>query len=150
MDTYGLLSRHSLQFIRYSTESTVATMLPALPRFHPATFSYHNENAYRISITPNGYLPPVLPQLYQKQIQEVLEQMNPYQQGLIGGAVGRNEKRMAEPTTPCLFPVASPGPVTPLELESVESYFITGMDTNSAGSSGDKFIQVERRGSPPL
>lgn len=72
--------------------------------------------------------------------------MNLYQQELVGSVVRKNEKEVAKPTTPRLFPMASSGPVTPLELENVESHFTSGVNTNNAGPNGDKLIHQERRG----
>nr|GFD56259.1 hypothetical protein [Tanacetum cinerariifolium] len=54
----------------------------------------------------------------------------------------------ARPTSPRLDPLASPGAVTPLELEGTDSYLTAGVSPQEAASHVERLIREEasRRG----
>jgi hypothetical protein len=51
----------------------------------------------------------------------------------------------AKPTSPRLAPLASPGAVTPLELEGVDGYLAAGIGAGDAANHVEKFIRNEAR-----
>jgi hypothetical protein len=118
-------------------------MLPLLPRFHPANFSSYDSNAAPTLVPLNRSQPSLLLQSHQKQYSEAQMQTHLYQQELVGNAVCQNQGRIAEPSSPCLIPMANSGPVTPLELESAKGHFVAGVATTQAGSHNDKLIHEE-------
>jgi hypothetical protein len=118
-------------------------MLPLLPRFHPANFSSYNSDAAPALATLNRSQSSFLLQTHSKQYSEAQMQTHLYQQELVGNAVRQNQGRLAEPSSPCLDPMASPGPVTPLELESTKSYLAAGVVITQTGSDNDQLIQEQ-------
>jgi hypothetical protein len=91
--------------------------LPSLPRFHPA--NYASSQSSSLANTPNAGpdspYSPASPRSSNRQY-EVQRQMYLYQQQLISNT-SRQHRGMGKPTSPRLGPLASPGAVTPLELE---------------------------------
>ena len=74
-----------------------------------------------------------------------------YQRELAGGAASQNQERTLKPTSPYLIPMASPGPITPLELEDAKSYLAVSANATNAASHSDKLIRKEaiRHEGPP-
>lgn len=72
-----------------------------------------------------------------------------YQQQLMANT-NRQARGMGsvKPTSPRLAPLASPGAVTPLELEKAESYLTAGVNPNDAAKHVEQLIRSEahRRG----
>jgi hypothetical protein len=67
------------------------------------------------------------------------------QRELMSGQPRQARAPGAHPTSPRLIPMGSPGPVTPLELETAESYLTAGVATTDAASHVDKLIHEEAR-----
>ncbi|KAF2262847.1 hypothetical protein CC78DRAFT_582173 [Lojkania enalia] len=137
---------------RQSSSGTAASLrLPSLPRFHPANFpsSQDSSAAATPRTGPNSPQPPLSPHTYHKQYAEAQRQMYLYQRELMATTTARqNRSQNAKPTSPRLIPMGSPGPVTPLELETAEGYLTAGVSSADAASHVDKLIREEaaRRG----
>ncbi|KAF2851779.1 hypothetical protein T440DRAFT_394353 [Plenodomus tracheiphilus IPT5] len=127
--------------------------LPSLPRFHPANYaSSQNSSHAATPVTgPNSPQMPVSPRGGSNRQYEVQRQMYLYQQQLLANtrhAQGTGPK----PTSPRLAPLASPGAVTPLELEhEADGYLTAGINPNEASKHVETLIRNEalRRGDYP-
>ncbi|UPX17508.1 uncharacterized protein EKO05_0007857 [Ascochyta rabiei] len=125
--------------------------LPSLPRFHPANFGTPSSSASGTPVTgPNSPNPPLSPRPGNTVSKyEAQKQMYLYQQQLqartstqVRGALS------AKPTSPRLDPLASPGAVTPFELEGTDGYLTAGVSPQDAASHVERLIRNEasRRG----
>lgn len=125
--------------------------LPSLPRFHPANFGTPTSSVSGTPVTgPNSPNPPVSPRSSstvskyeaQKQMYLYQQQLQAKTSGQVRGALG------VRPTSPRLDPLASPGAVTPLELEGTDSYLTAGVNPQEAASHVERLIREEatRRG----
>lgn len=75
-----------------------------------------------------------------------------YQQQLLADTTRQGRGSGMKPTSPRLAPLASPGAVTPLELESeAGSYLTAGVNAAEAAKHVEKLIRTEarRRGEYP-
>lgn len=75
-----------------------------------------------------------------------------YQQQLLADTSRQGRGISAKPTSPRLAPMASPGAVTPLELESEAGGYLTaGVNAAEAAKHVEKLIRTEarRRGEYP-
>lgn len=97
---------------------------------------------------PNSPQPPLSPRTYQRQYSDAQKQAYLYQQQLLVSTSRQARGPMAKPTSPRLIPMASPGAVTPLELEKSEGYLTAGVNASDAASHVDELIREEalRRG----
>ena len=99
--------------------------LPNLPRFHPANFpSSQSSLAVAPSSSINSPQPPMSPRSQQRQISEAQKQLYAYQREVLSRPVSW-QSTLIKPASPRLAPCASPGAVTPLELEG-ENYLVAG------------------------
>ncbi|KAF2686990.1 hypothetical protein K458DRAFT_297167 [Lentithecium fluviatile CBS 122367] len=133
---------------RQSSSGSAGNMrLPSLPRFHPANFasSQGSSAAGTPATGPNSPQPPLSPRTHQKQYSEVQRQMYLYQQQLVANAARQARGPVANPSSPRLNPLDSPGPVTPMDLEGADGYLTAGVTTNDAVSHVDKLIREEAR-----
>lgn len=140
----ALSPRHSS-----NTGPAVHLRLPSLPRFHPANFASPNSSAAATPITgPNSPQSPVSSRPNSSRQYEVQRQMYLYQQQLLANTNRQVRGPGARPTSPRLEPMASPGAVTPLELEGADSYLTAGLRSGDAASHVEKLIREEakRRG----
>ena len=72
--------------------------------------------------------------------------MYSYQRELVANATRQARGPSAQPTSPRLAPMGSPGGgVTPLELAGTEGYLTAGVNTNDAVSHVDNLIREEAR-----
>jgi hypothetical protein len=116
--------------------------LPNLPRFHPANFpsSYSS-----LAVTPSSSItnpqPPSSPRSQQRQISEAQKQLYAYQREVLSRPATW-QSTSVKPASPRLAPCASPGAVTPLELEG-ENYFVAG-STSSNKKQSDYVEKVIR------
>jgi hypothetical protein len=148
MDSLTIPSRRPPFHARQSSQQGTAAnlRLPSLPRFHPANFisSQNSSTAATPGSGPNSPQPPLSPRAHQRQYSDVQRQMYAYQQQLMTNAA-RQARTTAKPTSPRLDPLASPGPVTPMELEGHDGYITARMSSNDAASHVDKVIHDEAR-----
>jgi len=103
--------------------TTAALMLPSLPRFHPVNFVSRSPNAEATMV--EGPSSSQSSQACQKPFSEAQRHLYYYQRKLLSRAASENQGPTAVPTSPHLIPTASPGPITPLDLERAKSYFAT-------------------------
>jgi hypothetical protein len=68
-----------------------------------------------------------------------------YQQQLVANAARQARGPAANPSSPRLNPLDSPGPVTPMELEGAGGYLTAGVPANDAAAHVDKLIREEAR-----
>ncbi|KAF2709877.1 hypothetical protein K504DRAFT_357775, partial [Pleomassaria siparia CBS 279.74] len=126
--------RQPLPHQRQTSTGTAAQLrLPSLPRFHPANFpSSQSSSVSGTPVTaPNSPQPPLSPRTYQKQYSEAQRQMFTYQRDLVANAARQARGPTAQPTSPRLAPMGSPGAaVTPLELATSEGYLTAGLNKN--------------------
>ncbi|KAF2157311.1 hypothetical protein K461DRAFT_14714 [Myriangium duriaei CBS 260.36] len=95
--------------------------LPGLPRFHPANYpSAHSSFANTPSSGPSSPHAPCSPGVQQKLSHETQRQIHAYQRDHV--ARPTSSQYLERPDSPRLQPLGSPGPVTPLELESADGY----------------------------
>lgn len=140
---------------QHSSGTGASLRLPPLGRFHPANFpsSQSSSSAQTPATGPNSPQSPVSPRTYQKQYTDAQRQMYQYQQQLLAATARSTRGSVGpKPSSPRLHPLGSPGPVTPLELEETNDYFMTGVNNNDAASHVDKLIRKEaqrRRESSP-
>src|SRR5215469_6935893 len=117
--------------------------LPNLPRFHPANFpSSHSSLAVTPSSSITNPQPPMSPHSQQRQISEAQKQLYAYQREVLSRPSSW-QSTLAKPTSPRLAPCASPGAVTPLELEA-ENYLVAGSTTSSTKKQSDYVETVIR------
>lgn len=108
--------------------NTGSLKLPSLPRYHPANFPSANSS---MQTTPDaGNMgspqPPMSPRSHQKVINDAQKHLWVYQRDLVAAARAQSPIQIYEnPASPRLVPLGSPGPVTPLELES-DGYLVAG------------------------
>ncbi|PSK35967.1 hypothetical protein C1H76_3568 [Elsinoe australis] len=96
-------------------------MLPGLPRFHPANYpSSHSSIANTPASGPNSPHAPSSPGMQQNLRGESQRQMYAYQRETFTRTP--SSQFLERPDSPRLQPLGSPGPVTPLELETNEGY----------------------------
>ncbi|KAF1849423.1 uncharacterized protein K460DRAFT_277120 [Cucurbitaria berberidis CBS 394.84] len=122
--------------------------LPSLPRFHPANFaSSQNSSQAATPVTgPNSPQAPVSPRPGNNRQYEVQKQMYLYQQQLLANTNRQVRGPNAKPTSPRLAPLASPGAVTPLELEEAAGGYLTaGVNPSDAAMHVEKLIRDEAR-----
>ncbi|KAF2858221.1 hypothetical protein K470DRAFT_192081, partial [Piedraia hortae CBS 480.64] len=104
--------------------------LPLLPRFHPANFALAQDQS---SGNQSGVAPaPVSPRALQRLRSEAQSKVVAYQNNLLSPAC-ITASGQTNPLSPRLQPLGSPGPVTPLELES-DGYLVAGSKTRSLHS----------------
>ncbi|KAL8796661.1 MAG: hypothetical protein Q9195_001051 [Heterodermia aff. obscurata] len=110
--------------------------LSSLPRFHPA--------AYESASLENGAHTPrkSRPSGHGRQYSDAKQQIHRYQRDIVANATRAarltlSPKATASPSSPRLQPIGSPGPVTPLALESEVDYLMAG-DTGSPTSTKNK------------
>ncbi|KAF2126910.1 hypothetical protein P153DRAFT_297013 [Dothidotthia symphoricarpi CBS 119687] len=119
--------------------------LPSLPRFHPANFASANSSTAATPVTgPNSPQAPVSPRSSSRQY-EVQKQMYHYQQQLLANTNRQVRGPGSKPTSPRLEPMASPGAVTPLELEGADGYLTAGLRTGDVSSHVEKLIRDEAK-----
>lgn len=68
-----------------------------------------------------------------------------YQQQLLANASRQARGAIANPTSPRLNPLDSPGPVTPMELEGADGYLTAGLKVKDTNSHVDQLIRDEAR-----
>ncbi|KAF3033468.1 hypothetical protein E8E11_001207 [Didymella keratinophila] len=118
--------------------------LPSLPRFHPANFGTPSSSASGTPVTgPNSPNPPMSPRSGNTVSKyEAQKQMYLYQQQLQARTTTQVRGSLsARPTSPRLDPLASPGAVTPLELEGTDSYLTAGVNPQEAASHVERLIR---------
>jgi hypothetical protein len=125
--------------------------LPSLPRFHPANFGTPTSSTSGTPVTgPNSPNPPISPRSGNTVSKyEAQKQMYLYQQQLQARTTSQVRGTLfAKPTSPRLDPLASPGAVTPLELEGTDGYLTAGVNSQEAASHVERLIREEasRRG----
>ncbi|KAF1359839.1 hypothetical protein EJ07DRAFT_155776 [Lizonia empirigonia] len=125
--------------------------LPSLPRFHPANFGTPSSSASGTPVTgPNSPNPPVSPRSGNTLSKyEAQKQMYLYQQQLQARTSTQVRGSLsAKPTSPRLDPLASPGAVTPFELEGSDGYLTAGVNPQDAALHVERLIRDEanRRG----
>ena len=113
--------------------------LKSLPRFHPANYESSSSSA---DTTPRNSRPGTA-QSHLRQFSDAQAKLHQYQRDLVVNAtraasLALSPKTTAEPTSPRLNPIGSPGPITPLALESGDDYL------SSSGSLGSPLTQVDR------
>ncbi|KAI0590307.1 hypothetical protein Alg130_02364 [Pyrenophora tritici-repentis] len=121
--------------------------LPSLPRFHPANYasSQSSSHANTPSTGPDSPYSPSSPRSTNRQY-EVQRQMYLYQQQLLANTNRQHKGLGPRPTSPRLEPLASPGAVTPLELEDeMGSYLTAGVSRAEADQHVEKLIREEAR-----
>ncbi|KAF2746307.1 hypothetical protein M011DRAFT_404892 [Sporormia fimetaria CBS 119925] len=129
---------------RQHSSGTAATLrLPSLPRFHPANFpsSQSSSMAATPATGPNSPQAPMSPRSFHMQYVDPSTPMYPFhlvQQHM-------NRAPVTKPVSPRLIPAGSPGPVTPLELESSDGYLTAKTTTEDAAMHVDKLIKEEAR-----
>lgn len=129
--------------------------LPSLPRFHPANFPSQSSSFANTPVSGvNSPQPLMSPRSQQRQYSEAQKQLYAYQRELLSN-VGKVAPKQPsnKPVSPRLAPAASPGAVTPLELENEGGYLMAGgrsQGTNEQAQSEyvEKLIREEaaRRG----
>ena len=121
--------------------------LPSLPRFHPANYASSQSSSHAATpVTgPNSPQAPVSPRANSSRQYEVQKQMYLYQQQLLANT--RQVRGSGpKPTSPRLAPLASPGAVTPLELEDeADGYLTAGVHRAEAAHHVEKLIRNEAR-----
>lgn len=131
---------------RQSSNAPGHLRMPSLPRFHPANFSQSSSQAATPATGPNSPHLPISPRSSNNRQYEVQRQVYLYQQQLLlntnGQARGPNG---AKPTSPRLAPLASPGAVTPLELEDADGYLTAGVNPADAAQHVEQLIRNEAR-----
>ncbi|KAF2867670.1 hypothetical protein BDV95DRAFT_502244 [Massariosphaeria phaeospora] len=141
--------RAPLNARQMSSGATGHMRLPSLPRFHPANFTSPTSSVQVTPATgPNSPQSPLSPRTHQRQYSDAQRQMYFYQRELLADASRQVRGAVAKPTSPRLIPLASPGAVTPLELEGSEGYLTAGVNASEVASHVDKVIRNEalRRG----
>ncbi|KAF2185685.1 hypothetical protein K469DRAFT_575350 [Zopfia rhizophila CBS 207.26] len=131
---------------QHSAGTAASLRLPSLPRFHPANFpSQSSSTAATPATGPNSPQPLMSPRACTKQYADAQKQMYLLQREFIANPSRSNRGVTANPTSPRLVPMGSPGPVTPLELEGADGYLMAGANTTDAVSHVDKLIREEAR-----
>ncbi|KAF1939699.1 hypothetical protein EJ02DRAFT_351686 [Clathrospora elynae] len=128
--------------------------LPSLPRFHPANFASSQSSSHAATpVTgPDDPQSPASPRSGNNRQYEVQRQMYLYQQQLLANTSRQVRGGGQKPTSPRLEPLASPGAVTPLELEDdAGDYLTAGIHASDATQHVEKLIHDEarRRGESP-
>lgn len=107
--------------------------LPSLPRFHPSNFASTHSS---LQPTPDsGQASPQAPlsprQPHHRTISDAQKQLLAYQREMVSAAARSSTPvQLDGPESPRLMPMGSPGPVTPLQLESEEGgYLAVGVDS---------------------
>ena len=106
--------------------------LPTLPKYHPANFPPAHSIAVA-SPESNNSTPPqqISPRQHQRVISDAQRQLFFYQREMMNAAVRSSTPPLLDnPVSPRLAPMGSPGPVTPLELESKDGYLAVGMQSS--------------------
>ncbi|KAF2725850.1 hypothetical protein K431DRAFT_214630 [Polychaeton citri CBS 116435] len=138
--------------------NTNSLKLPSLPRFHPANYpSAHSS----LQVTPDSGFsspqPPMSPRTHQRMYSDAQKQLYFLQrESIVAAARSASPVMMEKPDSPRLAPMGSPGPVTPLELETEAGYLVAGVHSATRGGISpneivEGFIQEEatrRRNSP--
>lgn len=122
--------------------------LPSLPRFHPANFacSQNSSQAATPVTGPNSPQNPASPRANTTRQYEVQRQMYMYQQQLLANTNRQVRGSSTKPTSPRLVPLASPGAVTPLELEDeADGYLTAGVNASEAARHVEHLIREEAR-----
>ncbi|KAL8733875.1 MAG: hypothetical protein Q9166_001863 [cf. Caloplaca sp. 2 TL-2023] len=122
--------------------------LPPLPALHPANYESRNSS-------PRTSRPPT--SSHGRQVPDAQKKLQQYQRDLVinftRNAVRNNGKSpVAQPNSPRLDPLGSPGPITPLMLEGQSDYFLSGSRKGSTSASKgserreivERMIGVER------
>jgi hypothetical protein len=134
---------------RASSNAPGHLRLPSLPRFHPANFASSQSSSLAATpVTgPNSPQGPLSPASGNHNRQhEAQRQMYIYQQQLLANTSRQvRGPSGAKPTSPRLAPMASPGAVTPWELEDAGGYLTAGVNAADAASHVEKLIRTEAR-----
>ena len=133
-----------------------ALHLPPLPRFHPA--AYESGSVENTAHTPRKSRPSG----HGRQYSDAKQQIYRYQRDIVANAARAarltlSPRATESPSSPKLHPIGSPGPVTPLALESEVDYLMareTGSPSSTKNSGRDlveSLVQKEneRRVHPP-
>ena len=123
--------------------------MPGLPRFHPAVYQSPNSSTTSSPRTRQAELRnPLSPQLHQRQRSGPQQQLYQHQRDLIATVTRNPAAGLAShdtPKAPSLHPAGSPGPATPLNLESEADYLTAGMvGDGSPRELVDKIIRNEK------
>jgi hypothetical protein len=130
---------------RQSTNGPAAHLrLPSLPRFHPANYA-SSQSSSQAATPVTGPNSPQTPGSPMNRQYEAQRQMYNYQQQLFANT-GRQTRPGPKPTSPRLAPLASPGAVTPLELENeADGYLTAGVNPAEAARHVENLIRNEAR-----
>lgn len=117
---------------RHPSPPPDALRLPSLPRFHPA--NYESPALESTANTPRASRPAAHGRQYSDAQQQILK----YQRDIVTNATRAarltlSPKATESPRVPRLNPMGSPGPVTPLALES-EGDYLMARNTGSPAS----------------
>ncbi|KAF2484056.1 hypothetical protein BDY17DRAFT_120491 [Neohortaea acidophila] len=103
--------------------------LPSLPRFHPSNYSSPQSSAQTTpDAGPTSPQIPAPPRLHQRVVSDAQKHLLAYQRETVSAAARSSAPtHLDDPESPRLMPLGSPGPVTPLELESEgDDYLMSG------------------------
>lgn len=124
--------------LRPAARPTLKLKLKSLPRFHPANYESSSSST---DTTPRPSRPGTA-QPHFRQVSDAQKKLQQYQRDVVANAT-RAASLAISPTTPVnpaparLNPLGSPGPVTPLALESGGDYLL-------AGGLGSPDAQIDR------
>ncbi|KAL8818813.1 MAG: hypothetical protein Q9223_002630 [Gallowayella weberi] len=116
--------------------------IPSLPAFHPANYESRTSmpRTSRLASSSHGH-----------QLSDAQKKLQQHQHDLVvnytRNAVRNNGKSpVAQPSSPRLNPLGSPGPITPLMLEGQSDYFVAGSrkGSKSASKADERREMVER------
>ena len=125
--------------------NTSALKLPSLPRFHPSNFPSAHSSAQTTPESGQGSPPPpTSPRTHQRIISDAQKHLLAYQRDMISAAARSSTPIQLEgPESPRLLPIGSPGPVTPLQLESEDGGYLTAGVRNAEynGTTSDELVE---------
>lgn len=128
--------------------NTNSLKLPSLPRFHPANYPSTHHSSVQNTHDTTGMgapQPPASPRAHQRVFSDAQKHLMAYQREQISiAARGTSPSRFDNPESPRLAPLGSPGPVTPLELESEDSYLVAGARSAVSNDGGTAEELMER------
>ena len=124
-----------------------ALRLPPLPRFHPA--AYESASRESTAHTPRKSRPSG----HGRQYSDAKQQIHRYQRDVVANATRAarltlSPKATESPSSPRLHPMGSPGPVTPLALESEVDYLMardTGLPSSTKKNGRDLVESLVRK-----
>ncbi|KAL8889908.1 MAG: hypothetical protein Q9205_005114 [Flavoplaca limonia] len=108
--------------------------LPSLPAFHPANYEIGNSSPHsaRPASSPHGRQASEAQRQYQENQRELI--LN-YTRNAVRNS---GKAQIPQPSSPRLNPLGSPGPITPLNLEGQNDYFVSGARKGSTSASKGK------------